>query len=31
MQMVCNKVDLEAGERRLDIGCGWGGADRIRG
>ena len=24
MQMVCNKMHMEAGDTHLDIGCGWG-------
>ena len=25
LEMVCNKLDLQEGDRVLDIGCGWGG------
>jgi cyclopropane-fatty-acyl-phospholipid synthase len=25
LEMICNKLDLRAGDRVLDIGCGWGG------
>ena len=25
LDMICRKLDLKAGERLLDIGCGWGG------
>ena len=23
--MICNKLDLQPGDKVLDIGCGWGG------
>lgn len=25
LDMICRKLDLQAGDRLLDIGCGWGG------
>lgn len=25
LEMVCNKLDLQPGDRVMDIGCGWGG------
>lgn len=25
LELICKKLDLKAGERFLDIGCGWGG------
>lgn len=25
LEMICQKLDLQPGERLLDIGCGWGG------
>lgn len=25
LEMICRKLELKAGERLLDIGCGWGG------
>ncbi len=35
LEMLCDKLELKAGERLLDIGCGWGGfakyAARTRG
>ncbi len=28
LEMICNKLDLQPGDRVLDIGCGWGGFAR---
>jgi len=28
LDLICRKLDLQAGERLLDIGCGWGGLAR---
>lgn len=28
LEMVCNKLDLQPGDKVLDIGCGWGGFAR---
>lgn len=28
LEMICNKLDLRAGDKLLDIGCGWGGFAR---
>jgi len=28
LDLICRKLELKAGERLLDIGCGWGGLDR---
>jgi cyclopropane-fatty-acyl-phospholipid synthase len=28
LEMICNKLQLKAGDRVLDIGCGWGGFAR---
>lgn len=29
LEMICRKVDLQAGMRVLDVGCGWGGFARF--
>ncbi len=28
LEMICNKLDLQAGDKVLDVGCGWGGFAR---
>jgi cyclopropane-fatty-acyl-phospholipid synthase len=28
MDMICDKIDIQSGDRVLDIGCGWGGLSR---
>lgn len=28
LEMICNKLDLQPGDKVLDIGCGWGGFAR---
>lgn len=28
LDLICRKIDLQAGDRLLDIGCGWGGFSR---
>jgi len=28
LDLICRKLELKAGEKLLDIGCGWGGLDR---